>query len=231
MPREGAMNRRRYPQPRCRVLGFVVCLLMFALLTGGCAMTRGAINPRILLPANPSSGMQIKIAQVNDRRVFQVNPRDPSIPSLKDDQVNNIGITGRAIARKRNTYGKALGDILLPEGQTVPKLVEDALTRGFRESGYRVLQPEDNGYAEASAITADIDRFWAWFTPGFWAITLEFRADVRIQSKTGPFQNGGSVQGLARENGMAATSHTWKSVVDKGVEDLIRNLRAKLGTR
>jgi len=30
---------------------------------------------------------------------------------------------------------------------------------------------------------------------------------------------------------MAATSDTWKSVVDKGVEDLIRNLRAKLENR
>ena len=137
----------------------------------------------------------------------------------------------RAIARKRNTFGKALGDVLLPEGQTVPKLVGDALTRGFRESGYRVLQPEDTGYAEASAITADIDRFWAWFTPGFWAITLEFRADVQIQAEVGPFQNGGSVQGSAQERGMAATSDTWKSVVDKGVEDLIRNLRAKLENR
>jgi hypothetical protein len=204
---------------------------MFALLASGCATTRGEVNLHVLPLPNPTSGEPVKIAQVNDRRVFQVNPRDPSIPSLMDDEINNARLTLRAIARKRNTYGKALGDILLPEGQTVPKLVEDALTRGFRESGYRVLQPEDNGYAEASAITADIDRFWAWFTPGFWTITLEFRADVRIQSKAGPFQNGGSVQGLARENGMAATSHTWKSVVDKGVEDLIRNLRAKLGTR
>ncbi len=225
------MNRRMYPQPRCRVLGFAVCLLMFALLASGCATTRGEINLRVLPPANPTSGAPVKIAQVKDRRVFQINPRDPSIPSLMDDEINNTGITGRAIARKRGGFGKALGDILLPEGQTVPKLVGDALTRAFRESGYRVLQPEDNGYAEASAITADIDQFWAWFTPGFWAITLEFRADVRIQGEIGPFQTGNSVQGSARESGMAATSDTWKAVVDKGVEDLIRNLRAMLQNR
>lgn len=225
------MNRRMYPQPRCRVLGFAVCLLMFALLASGCATTRGEINLRVLPPANPTSGAPVKIAQVKDRRVFQINPRDPSIPSLMDDEINNTGITGRAIARKRGGFGKGLGDILLPEGQTVPKLVGDALTRAFRESGYRVLQPEDNGYAEASAITADIDQFWAWFTPGFWAITLEFRADVRIQGEIGPFQTGNSVQGSARESGMAATSDTWKAVVDKGVEDLIRNLRAMLQNR
>ena len=225
------MNRRMYRQPRCQVLRFAVCLLMFALLAGGCATTRGEVNLRVLPPANPTSGAPVKIAQVNDRRVFYINPPDPSIPSLMDDEINNTGITGRAIARKRGGFGKALGDILLPEGQTVPKLVGDALTRAFRESDYRVLQPEDNGYAEASAITADIDQFWAWFTPGFWAITLEFRADVRIQAEVGPFQNGGSVQGSARESGMAATSDTWKSVVDKGVEDLIRNLRTKLGKR
>jgi hypothetical protein len=227
----GTMNRRMYPQARCRVLGFAVCLLVFALLAGGCATTRGEVNLRVLPPANPTSGPSVKIAQVNDRRVFYVNPPDPSIPSLMDDEINNTGITRRAIARKRGGFGKALGDILLPEGQTVPQLVADALTRAFRESGYRVLQPEDNGYAEASAITADIDQFWSWFTPGFWVITLDFRADVRIQAEVGPFQNGGSVQGSARESGMAATSDTWRSVVDKGIEDLIRNLRGKLGKR
>lgn len=223
------MNRRMYPQSRCRVLGLAVYLLMFALLAGGCALTRGEVNLRVLPPANPTSGTPVKITQVNDRRVFQVNPSDPSIPSLMDDEISNARVTGRAIARKRGGFGKAFGDILLPEGQTVPQLVGDALTRAFRESGYRVLQPEDKGYAEASAITADVDQFWAWFTPGFWVITLEFRADVRIQAEIGPFQNGGSVQGSARESGMAATSDTWKSVVEKGVEDLIRNLRAKLG--
>jgi hypothetical protein len=220
-----------YPQPRCCVLGFSVCLLIFALLAGGCATTRGELSLHVLPLPNPTSGEPVKIAQVNDRRVFQVNPREPSIPSLMDDEINNAKLTLRAIARKRNTYGKALGDILLPEGQTVPMLVGEALTRAFRESGYRVLQPEDNGYAEASAITADIDQFWAWFTPGFWVITLEFRADVRIQSQIGLLQNGGSVQGSARESGMAATSDTWKSVVDKGVEDLIGSLRTKIEKR
>jgi hypothetical protein len=204
---------------------------MFALLACGCATTRGEINLRVLPSVNPVSGAPVKIAQVSDRRVFQVNPPDPSIPSLMDDEINNAKVTLRAIARKRNTYGKALGDILLPEGHTVPMFVGETLTRAFRESGYRVLQSGDDGYAEASEITADIDQFWAWFTPGFWAITLEFRAAVRIQGQVDPFQNGDSIQGSARESGMAATSDTWKNVVDKGVEDLIRNLRARLENR
>ena len=225
------MNRRKHPQLRWRVPGIAVCLLMIAPLAGGCATSRGEVNLRVLPTANPTSGAPVKIAQVNDRRAFQVNPRDPSIPSLMDDEINNTAITGRAIARKRGGFGKAFGDILLPEGQTVPMLVGEALTRAFRESGYRVLQPGDSGYGEASAITADIGQFWAWFTPGFWAITLEFRAEVRIQGDIGPLQKGGSVQGSARESGMAATSDAWKSVVDQGVEDLIRNLRARLENR
>jgi len=54
---------------------------------------------------------------------------------------------------------------------------------------------------------------------------------VRIQGQVGPFRNGDSIQGSARESGMMATSDTWKNVVDKGVEDLIRNLRARLENR
>jgi len=176
----------------------------------GCAST--AISLRVLPPANPTSGAPVKIAQVNDRRAFPVNPR--------------------TIAREGNVFGKAAsGDILLPEGQTVPQLVGDALTRAFRESGYRVLLPGDSGYEEASAITADVDQFWTWFTPSWWTIMVEFRADVRIQGEIGPFQNGGSIQGSARESGMVATSDMWNSVMDQGVEDLIRNLRATLENR
>lgn len=225
------MTRLRCPRAGLGVPGVTAFLLAMACLAAGCATSRGEVDLRVLSPTNPASGPPVKVGQVADHREFQVNPRDPSIPSLMDDEINNTVITSRAIARKRNTYGKALGDVLLSEGQTVPGLVTDALTRAFRESGVRVLQPGDDGYGEAMMITADIDRFWAWFRPGFWAITLEFRADVRIKGEFDPFQEGVSVQGSAQNSGMAATSDAWKDVVSKGVEDLIMNVRAKLQSR
>jgi hypothetical protein len=39
------------------------------------------------------------------------------------------------VARKRNGWGKVLGDILLPEGRTVSDLVEEVVAKAFIESG------------------------------------------------------------------------------------------------
>ena len=211
-----------------RALQIIAGLVALSLIAGGCAITRSQVALGAQAVANPASGTALKIVQVDDGRVFEINPRQPSIPSLKDDEIGNKEITARAVARKRGGFGKAFGDVLLPEGQTVAKVVKEALTRGFRESGYRVLQPGDAGYEEARPITASINQFWAWFTPGFWAITLECQADVQIRGDAGPFQAGDAVQAYARQSGMAATDDSWKEIVEKGVEDLVKNLRAKL---
>lgn len=73
--------------------------------------------------------------RVTDRRVFEADPDDPSTPSLKGGEIHNTATTSRAIARKRGGFGKAWGDILLPEGRTVAHLMEEALTRAFQDAG------------------------------------------------------------------------------------------------
>ena len=82
---------------------------------------------------NPSTGDAIKFVRVSDLRQFQIDPPQPDISSLMNDEIDDPLITSRAIARKRNSYGMALGDILLPEGKTVMKLVEAALPRDLEK--------------------------------------------------------------------------------------------------
>ena len=108
------------------VIGSVVrqSLSMTALVLGflvwtGCATSRGILEVPLTVGDNPAQGREVKIVRVSDRRTFQMKPPDPSTPSLKDEAIDNPAITSRAIARKRSGYGMAMGDILLPEGQTV----------------------------------------------------------------------------------------------------------------
>ena len=82
-------------------------------------------------------------------------------------------ITSRALARKRNGYGAALGDVLLAPPQTAAALVGAAVTAGLRDSGYRVLEPNDPGYASAAKVNVRIVEFWSWVTPGFAQIKLD----------------------------------------------------------
>lgn len=48
-----------------------------------------------------ATGPTVMIAEVLDVRPFELAPREPSIPSLRDEDIQNTAITSRAIACKR----------------------------------------------------------------------------------------------------------------------------------
>lgn len=208
----------------------VMFLLMMAslLIVNGCATNRGILNLRPTIVQQPASGQLVKIESVRDIRVFELRPRRPSIPSLRNGEITNRAITTRAIARKRNTYGKALGDILLPEGRTVEDVVAEVLTSTFREAGYRVVSPNDPEAGSAVPIKAEVEQFWSWFTPGMWAISLEFEARVKISGNISPFQRGEVVRGYVRRRGQAANTRAWDTTINQGIGLLSNNIKSRL---
>ena len=158
-----------------------LAFLCLGFLTAGCALNRGEVAVQVPETANPESTALVKIVEVSDDRVFAIDPPQPSTPSLMNDEIDDPLITSRAVARKRNTYGAALGDILLPQGQTVEALVEDALAKALKEEGYKVVAEGDPGYAQALSLKARILEFWAWMTPGFWEIALEHQSRLMLE--------------------------------------------------
>jgi hypothetical protein len=68
---------------------------------------------------------------------FTVAPPSADIASLDPAEDSSDASKARAIGRKKNGYGKALGDVVLPEGKTVSGLAESALTTGFQPGGIR----------------------------------------------------------------------------------------------
>jgi hypothetical protein len=112
----------------------------------------------------------------------------------------------------------------------VEGLVRAALIRSLRESGYRVVDEADAGYGRATPIQADIDQFWNWFSPGAFTVDVDFRARVRIIGDVPGFRDSSEpVPGDARSSGMAATSETWLKTTSAGIEDLIKNIKQRLG--
>jgi hypothetical protein len=130
----------------------------------------------------------------------------------------------RAIGRKRNTYGMALGDVLLQPGQDVAGTVRAHLAAALRESGYVVL--DGSGSAPgAIALDVTIRRFWAWFTPGFATVTVStvVTTDVSIDG-------GGrtvTINALNERSSLAATDAVWKDSIEKALEAYRRDARAK----
>ena len=68
--------------------------------------------------------------------------------------------------KKRNTFGKAMGDVMLPE----------------------------DGVQEVGVV---IHKFWSWFTPGFWALKLEFQSELELIGTLENVPSGTQVMGYA----------------------------------
>ncbi|MDP2123973.1 MAG: hypothetical protein Q8J92_06285 [Parvibaculum sp.] len=207
--------------------------IVAAMLLAGCATSRSVVAVQAApsyQSANPADGTAIKLV-TTDLRKFELAPATPDIPSLKNGEITNTAITSRAIARKRNGYGKALGDVLLPEGQTVATTVESAVAAGFREAGYRVLRPGDPGFEDAVAVDAQINQYWSWVNIGFWALTLNCRSEVTLTAPLPGMETGLKVTALADKSAQAAFESVWQDIANQGLTELTRSVSRALPRR
>jgi hypothetical protein len=156
------------------------------------------------------------IRMVKDERTFVQAPDDPSTPSLGPEgaQQATADTKSRAIGRKSNSFGQALGDVLLQRGQTVETVVHDTLAGAFAQSGYQVV---DAAAAPPAAMVVDVrvKDFWAWLNPGFWDITVNARiaADLDIAGMPGTRR----VETHHREPRQLITDAAWIEVVQAGL--------------
>lgn len=206
-------------------LGLMALALLALPMVSGCATSRGTVNISVPSSANPAAGTAVRIASVTDNRKFEISPSNPATPSLKDNRIHEKAITSRAIARKRNGYGKALGDILLPEGDSVENLTRNVVTRSLREVGFRVIEADQAGYDKAIPLNVGIDQFWAWVEMGFWALHLDFESKIQISGPVTPFKDGKSFEGKIRLATQAANTRAWQNTINKGLENLHQNIK------
>lgn len=198
-------------------------MLLISMLIGlsACAVDRSTVSvdaPEDI--SNPVNGVEVKIASVTDGRIFEFQPATPDIPSLSEDEIANADIKARAYARKRNAYGKALGDVILPEGQTVAGVMRKALTHAFRTAGYRVMEPEDAAYDKAIPVEAKIIQFWSWIDWGFWELGVHNRAEVFIKAPTGSLAEGVTVQNEVVTKHAAVFDSDWQESAVTGMQEI-----------
>jgi len=206
--------------------GALLCL-------SGCATSRSVLQ--VSLPestaAVPQLGRQVLITAVTDRRVFEESPKTQDIPSLGFGGAAEAtaAMKLRAIGRKRNTYGKALGDILLAENQTVETVARGALEKSLRELGYEVIADPALAGAGVLRIEAGIDRFWTYMTPGFWAIRLSADIATTLTLSGGELGGGERVVAVKYEGSyQVATDGNWQEVVDKALAEYVEKAKVIL---
>jgi hypothetical protein len=198
----------------------VAALLLASAVLGGCATSRSEVKiaaPAVTAPAAATKARAVVIRSVRDERMFMEKPADPSTPSLglEGGGTSPDAVKARAIGRKRNGYGQALGDVLLQDGQTVSGLVRDHLGAAFRQAGYRVAPDVASAGADPLLVDVRIRKFWAWLKPGFWAITAHANVETELQVAGGGTTT--TISARMDESRQVVTDATWVELVDKAL--------------
>jgi len=207
-----------------------MALVSAGCLLSGCATSRWVVSLPTPTSDKPtvSNGIDVYIHSVVDKRTFEVAPRSPDIPSLDPSEPQSDAIRSRAIARKRNTFGKALGDILLQEGQTVESLIHDALRQTLVANGYTVVETDTNLPQSSHTVDVHISKFWSWMNPGFWAITLSTEIATDITVKDGDSWGNQTISVKASDTFQTAAEDNWLSVLKIALNDYLSAARVKL---
>lgn len=204
-------------------------LVLLALATTGCATSRSVLD--IQVPSSTvaaSNGKKVYVNSITDNRTFQEKPSTPEIPSLDPSEDQSEAIKSRAIGRKRNGFGKALGDMLLKDGESVQTITYKSIQEAFLEKGYTVLSNKEDVTKDTYVVNATIDKFWAWMNPGFWQISLssEISTDLTIQS--GKTLTPVKVSVRASDGYQVGTESNWIEIIQKGLQIYVEELKSKI---
>jgi hypothetical protein len=166
----------------------------------------------------------IGVGQVSDARGFENRPDSPSTPSVNGD-VNQLSAAEKNtfIGRQRNGFGHAMGDITLPEGQTVQGKIAELLREGMKRRGYDVAAAAPEG-----SVTAEIQKFWSWMTPGFFALSFEAEISCKVTVSAHGKQATFIVKGYGLNHGQFAKDVNWREAYDIAFQDFLANLNSQL---
>ena len=200
--------------------------LCSSLFLTGCVVGRRTVDlPVTQLGGTAPSKGSIYVGEIADARHFENKPKDASTPSI-DGDVNAVGKEqlGTMIGRQRNTYGKAMGDIALPAGDSVAKRARALVEEGLRRHGYAIATDA----ATPNTATVQIDEFWAWFTPGMWTISFESNISCKLTITKDGVAKTFTVRGYAINKGQVASDANWQLAYRKAFDDFLEKLVVEL---
>jgi hypothetical protein len=214
---------------RLSSLKLVIVSIFFALTVSACATSRSVITVEAPAGEQPKSSHFAKITDVRDLRQFSVNPGDPSQPSLgSEEDIRDPKIIGRAVGRKRNGYGMALGDVAVQEGTSVAGLVRDAARKALQDRGYVVVEQNSPQYSGALPLTLDVQQFWTWISLGMFEGTFTLDATVGMNGNGLVAANPTVIKSQTVVTLMAGTDAIWTRTVQTGLNDLVEKMKAQI---
>lgn len=196
-----------------------------ALFLAGCATNVSTLTPDLSMCQgnnNPDAIKSVYIKSVTDGREFSDNARQAYMPTWSNDGSYE---EARAIGRKRNGFGKAMGGLVLPEGMPATTVVKQTLTQAFVDNGYKVVENEADVTNETKVVNVKMPTFWSWMNPGFWNIrlTTDIEADV-----SGYQEEIVRVKGKYGEGFQLGTESNWLNVLNQAIRKFYEDAKSKL---
>lgn len=206
-------------------LSQILFIIFFIFALTSCATNRSVL---IVTPKNPLPSIFLDksaiIRSITDARQFMDKPPTPDIPSLGQGGASkhSTELRSRAIGRKRNGYGKALGDVFLEENNSVQDLVINSLTNILNNYGYKIHDINSTYPPETIVIDITINKFWSWIDIGLWSIGIEAEIDTDVNI-TYNDKKTISISARTSNRVMAATDSAWKETIDLVLQDYKKN--------
>jgi uncharacterized lipoprotein YajG len=200
-----------------------LALVIIPCLFASCVLGRRTINPAIPSAQHPAANSTVAIATIQDLRVFQNKPTDPSTPSVHGDHTAmNPANKSRMVGRQRNTFGKAMGDIALPASQSVQTKMRDLLAEAFARRGYTLASSSGNH------ASATVQRFWAWATPGMWSLGFESVIQCNVTVSKGGSTRTFTLKAHGENSGQVASNTNWNQAYEDAFEKVLTDLDRQL---
>lgn len=197
---------------------FQLSLLISILFLNGCVT--GTRNIAIEAPeskAAETSKGRVFISAINDLRTFEQKPKSPRTPSVKGKLVKTTADDrAKLVGRQRNGYGMAMGSVALEEGRTVHDETRELLTMALKQRGYSLSESAEG----AITLSADIEKFWAWFVPGFASVSFESELAIKLDA------NNKSVlaTGSGVNKGQIASNANWALTYKRAYQAFLDNI-------
>ena len=207
----------------------LTALGLAVVMAGTTACVTGRREFELLVPTSvavpAASKGTVSLGPFRDERPFQNKPRDPSVPSINGDVTTaSPELLATLIGRQRNSYGMAMGDIALPDGQTIEATVRALLEEALRRRSYSVVAAGQS----ADALNVRIDEFWAWCKPGFAFVTFEAEVRTTLSGTLAGRPLALSVEGHGINKGQSGSDANWQLAYKRTFDDFLTKLDAAL---
>ena len=211
---------------------FKTIILLFAasFILTGCAFSRSeldlseAISNDIQTAENEKT---VIIDKYTDHRTFATNASTPDQPTYDPGEVFNDEVKSKLIGRKRNGYGKALGDVVLAKNLTTEKIVKNIVSKAFSDAGYSVVTEDPNN--KAVHVNIDLDKFWSWVDLGFWTVGVQANINYSLELTYGNKSETINTYVVGEErSAIAVTPGLWKEAYLKTIDNSKKDLSKKI---